>query len=74
VGTAPQLVLQLALYLHGLFELTGPLQLANFMIGVAVVGRSVIMYDVLYKEGTTADRAVHISLVKKFCYSIQVPL
>ena len=34
--------------------------------------RSVVMYDILYKEGTTSHRELTISLSKKFGYCIQV--
>ena len=75
LGSGPQLLLQITLYLYGIIDLnphTSPLQAVNFLLGVVIVGRSVVMYDILYKEGTTSNRELTISLSKKFRYCIQV--
>ena len=75
LGSGPQLLLQITFYFYGIIDLNpynSPLQAVNFLLGVVIVGRSVVMYDILYKEGTTSNREVAISLSKKFGYCIQV--
>ena len=86
VGCGPQLVLQITLFLHGLDHVLSHhhhnidelnscdnlVQTLNIILSIMVICRSVVMYDVLYKEGTTSNRAATISLSKKLLYSIQV--
>ena len=75
LGSGPQLLLQITFYLYGIIDLNpnkNPLQAVNFLLGVVIVGRSVVMYDILYKEGTTSHREQKISLSKKIGYCIQV--
>ena len=69
VGSGPQIVLQLVAVLY--LRPPGPVQVLVFMISVLVIGKSVVQYDVLYKEGTT-NRDVDLSLIRKLRYSILV--
>ena len=69
VGSGPQIVLQLVAVLH--MRPPGPVQILVFIIGMLLIGKSVIHYDVLYKEGTT-NRDVDISIGRKLRYSIMV--
>ena len=69
VGSGPQITLQLVAVLY--MRPPGPVQILVFIISILVIGKSVIQYDVLYKEGTT-NRDVEISFGRKLKYSIQV--
>ena len=69
VGSGPQIVLQLVVVLH--MRPPGPIQILVFIIGILLIGKSVVQYDVLYKEGTT-NRNVNISIGRKLRYSLLV--
>ena len=69
VGSGPQIVLQLVAVLY--MRSPGPIQILVFIIGMLIIGKSVVQYDVLYKEGTT-NRNEDISIGRKLRYSILV--
>ena len=69
IGSGPQIVLQLVAVLY--LRPPGPIQVLVFIIGMLVIGKSVVQYDVLYKEGTT-KRDVKISFSQKMRYSFLV--
>ena len=69
VGSGPQIVVQLVAVLY--LRAPGPIQVLVFIIGMMVIGKSVVQYDVLYKEGTT-KRDIVISFLQKLRYSFLV--
>ena len=74
LGHGPQLLLQIVFYLNGVLDLnpyTNPLQTANFLLGMLIVGRSVVMFDILHKDPKTNHRLT-TPRSEKFAYCIQV--
>ena len=74
LGYGPQLLLQIVFYLNGVLDLnpyTNPLQTANFLLGMLIVGRSVVMFDILHKDRKTNHRLT-TPRSEKFAYCIQV--
>ena len=69
VGSGPQIVLQLVAVLY--LRPPGLVQVFVFTIGILVMGKSVVQYDILYKEGTT-NRDIKISFKQKLRYSILI--
>ena len=69
VGSGPQVVLQLAAVLE--MRSPGPVQLIVFIVAILLISKSVVQYDVLYKEGTT-NRNIEISFMRKLKYAILV--